>query len=184
MTMTATPDNEISNNMTSAIPQVNKSTIITLLVSGAFAILAFDFFGQTISPILKVLGSDYIGAKLAPVGLANASLGVITGLGGKFMSTYGIGHGMHALTGLIIYPAGYMFAARPISQKIAPFVPWWVTGIAYGVVLWVFALYIMAHLVAGNPPFLGWGNITWVALWGHIVFGLVVAGFVWWRHER
>jgi hypothetical protein len=35
----------------------------------------------------------------------------------------------------------------------------------------------MAHLVAGNKPFLGWGGITWVALWGHIIYALV-AGWV------
>lgn len=160
-----------------------KSVFVTLVVSGAFAILAFDLFGQTISPMLKSIASPYLGAKLAPVALANQSLGVITGLGAKYISSFGIGHAMHLLTGLFAYPIGYMFIARPIS-RIAPFVPWWGVGIAYGVVLWVFALYIMAHLVAGNPPFLGWGSITWVALWGHIVFALVVAGFVHYRHER
>ena len=55
------------------------------------------------------------------------------------------------------------FSPRPANDPI------------YGVVLWVFALYVMAHLVAGNSAFLGWGGITWVALWGHIIYGLVVA---------
>ena len=165
-----------------AIPAINSYTIATLLVAGAFATLAFDLFGQTISPLLKGIVPT-LGSKLAPVGLANQSLGVITGLGGKFISSHGIGHAMHLFTGLLIYPFGYMFVARPIS-RITPFIPWWVVGIAYGIVLWVFALYVMAHLVAGNPPFLGWSGITWVALWGHIVFALVIAGIVHWRHER
>lgn len=178
MTMTA---NQPPSLLTS-IPALNMHSIVTMLVSGAFAILAFDLFGQTISPLLKDV-IPTLGAKLAPVALANQSLGVISGLGSKFISQNGIGHAMHLLTGLLIYPAGYMMVARPIS-RIAPFVPWWAVGIAYGIVLWVFALYVMAHLVAGNPAFLGWSGITWVALWGHIVFGLVVAGFVWWRHER
>ena len=166
-----------------ALPTLNIRTLVTLLISGAFAILAFDLFGQTISPLLKNI-IPTLGAKLAPVPLANQSIGVITGLGTKFISQNGIGHGVHLLTGLLAYPFGYMFIARPISQKIVPFFPWWIIGTAYGVVLWVFALYVMAHLVAGNPAFLGWSGITWVALWGHIVFGLVVAGFVNWRHER
>ena len=50
-----------------------------------------------------------------------------------------------------------------------------VTATVYGVVLWVFALYVMAHLVAGNKPFLGFTGITWVALWGHVVFAIVAA---------
>jgi hypothetical protein len=180
MSMTAA---QINQNNGLALPAFDARTLVTLLVSGAFAILAFDLFGQTISPLFKDI-IPTLGAKLAPVALANQSLGVITGLGAKFISQNGIGHGLHLLTGLLAYPIGYMFIARPISQKIAPIVPWWAVGIAYGVVLWVFALYVMAHLVAGNPAFLGWSGITWVALWGHIVFGLVVAGFTWWRHER
>ncbi len=180
MTMTATSQ-DWSNQL--AFPTFNIRTLVTILLSGAFAILAFDLFGQTISPLLKGIVPT-LGAKLAPVALANQSLGVITGLGAKFISQNGIGHGLHLLTGLFAYPIGYMFIARPISLKVAPIVPWWAVGIAYGIVLWVFALYVMAHLVAGNPAFLGWSGITWVALWGHIVFGLVVAAFVWWRHER
>ncbi|MGI9351337.1 MAG: hypothetical protein ACR2O3_07225 [Rhizobiaceae bacterium] len=164
------------------VPALNSRTLITLLTAGAFAILAFDLFGQTISPLLKGVVPT-LGSKLAPVGLANQSLGVITGLGAKFIGSNGIGHAMHLLTGLLIYPFGYMFVARPFS-RIAPFLPWWVVGIAYGVVLWIFALYVMAHLVAGNPAFLGWSGITWVALWGHIVFALVIAALVHWRHER
>ena len=39
----------------------------------------------------------------------------------------------------------------------------------------MFALYVMAHLVTGNKPFLGWTGITWVALWGHIIYALVAA---------
>ncbi len=166
----------------SDFPSVNINTFITIVVSGAFAILAFDLFGQTISPLMKGI-IPTLGAKLAPVALANQSLGVITGLGAKVVSQYGIGHMMHLITGLFIYPIGYMFIARPISLKVLPALPWWVVGTVYGVVLWVFALYIMAHLVAGNPPFLGWSGITWVALWGHIVFGVVVAAFTKFRHE-
>ena len=36
-------------------------------------------------------------------------------------------------------------------------------------------LYVMAHLVAGNPAFLGFIQLTWVALVGHILFAWVIA---------
>jgi len=45
----------------------------------------------------------------------------------------------------------------------------------FGVVIWAFALYVMAHLVSGNPPFLGFTQLTWVSLVGHIVYGLALA---------
>ncbi len=178
MTSDVTPE----YTATRSWPLLDTYTLIMLLTAGAFATLAFDLFGQSISPLLKGIVPT-LGSKLAPVGLANQSLGIITGLGGKFISSHGLGHLTHLMTGLLAYPFGYYFIARPISRAI-PVVPWWVVGIVYGIVLWVFALYVMAHLVAGNPPFLGWSGITWVALWGHIVFALVVAGFVYWRHER
>ena len=53
--------------------------------------------------------------------------------------------------------------------------PWLAAAALYGVVLWAFALYVMAHLVAGMPAFLGWTGITWVALWGHVLFAVVAA---------
>jgi hypothetical protein len=49
------------------------------------------------------------------------------------------------------------------------------TGIGFGTGLWVFALYVMAHLFAGLPPFLGFITLTWASLIGHILFGTVVA---------
>jgi hypothetical protein len=41
----------------------------------------------------------------------------------------------------------------------------------------------MAHLVAGNPAFLGFTGITWVALVGHVLFALVAAWVVAWRDD-
>lgn len=132
-----------------------------ILVAGALATIAFDLFGQAISPMFGF-------AKLAPVGLANATLKTIFGSVPK-----GSGHAMHVMTGLFIYPLGYLLVARPLQQKIIPALPWFATAAAYGVGLWVFALYVVAHLIAGNAPFLGWTGITWVALWGHVAFALV-----------
>ncbi|EFL90487.1 hypothetical protein [Ahrensia sp. R2A130] len=171
-------DTSLANRF--ALPKIDVSLIATATIAGAFATLGFDLFGQTISPMLKSVASPFLGAKLAPVALANQSLAVILGLPGKTISGLGIGHAMHLLTGLLLYPLGYMLVFKPIADAILR-TPWWVKGAVYGAALFVFALYIMAHLVAGNPPFLGWGGITWVALWGHMVFGLIVA---WFDHRR
>ena len=171
------------------MPLRNATT--TLLAAGAFATIGFDLFGQSLSPMIQgLLGVDgsFIGAKLAPAPLAAQSLGVLTGLSGQVIGSLGLGHAVHALTGVVLYPLGYALLARPIANAVSTRVlgraaPWWVTGAAFGAVLWAFALYVMAHLVAGNPPFLGWGGLTWVALWGHVLYGLVVAGVVA-RRER
>ena len=142
-----------------------RETAITILTAGAFATIAFDAFGQALSPLLGY-------AKLAPVPLAGTSIKTIFGA-----NPSGAAHLLHALTGLVFYAVGWALVARPLQRAILPKMPWVATAVIYGVVLWVFALYVMAHLVVGNKPFLGWGQITYVALWGHIVYALV-AGWI------
>ncbi len=138
-------------------------TLLMMLIGGALAMAAFDAFGQLYSP-----QAGY--SKLAPVPLAKQSLGVLFG---EDFKQYG--HYAHYAMGIVGYPLGYVLIARPISRMIFPSLHWWVTGIVFGVVIWAFALYVMAHLVSGNPPFLGFSQLTWVALAGHIVYGLALA---------
>lgn len=135
--------------------------IWTVLLAGGLATVAFDLFGQGLSPAFGF-------SKLAPVGLATATLKTVLGDIPK-----GAGDIMHILTGLFVYTLGYLLVAKPIQQKIMPGLHWAITATVYGIGLWVFALYGVAHLIAGNKPFLGFTGITWVALWGHIVYALV-----------
>ena len=79
------------------------------------------------------------------------------------------------VTGIVFYAVGYFAIARPVQRMILPNLHWLITAAVYGVALWVFALYIMAHLVVGMKPFLGWAGITWVALVGHVLYALVAA---------
>ncbi|MEL7166813.1 MAG: hypothetical protein AAGL96_15185 [Pseudomonadota bacterium] len=137
-----------------------------VLTAGAFATIAFDVFGQALSPLFGY-------AKLAPVGLAGASLKAIFGA-----NPSGAAYLLHAMTGLLFYAVGWFAIARPVQRMVLPRMHWALTAVAYGVALWVFALYVMAHLVTGNAPFLGFTGITWVALWGHIVYALVAAGIM------
>ncbi len=161
----------ISETGNTAWPAANAATLWTMLLSGAVATAAFDLFGQSLSPMLGF-------ANLAPVPLANNVIQAIFG------ETYTPGaHFLHYLAGLVAYPLGWMVVARPVAARLLPALPWWLAAAAYGVVLWVFALYVMAHLVAGNPPFLAFTGITWVALVGHVVFALAAAAVVAWRER-
>ena len=140
-----------------------RHTIATILTAGAFATLAFDIFGQALSPLFGY-------AKLAPVGLAGATLKTVFGA-----NPPGAAYLLHAITGLVFYVVGYVAIARPVQRAVLPQLHWGVTATVYGVALWAFALYGMAHLVAGMKPFLGFTGITWVALWGHILYAVVAA---------
>lgn len=148
-----------------------KRTLFTLLTAGAFATIAFDAFGQALSPLFGY-------AKLAPVGLAEATLKSVFGA-----APSGAAHLLHTLTGLLFYVIGYYAIARPVQRVVLPQLHWSITATVYGIALWVFALYGMAHLVAGMKPFFGFTGITWVALWGHIVYALVAAAVLELRGE-
>lgn len=142
---------------------ITPRTLGTVLSAGAIATLAFDIFGQGLSPLFGQ-------ARLAPTGLAGATIKSIFGATPK-----GAAHLLHFATGIVFYAVGYFAIARPLQRRVLPNLHWTITAALYGVTLWIFALYGMAHLVAGMKPFLGWTGITWVALWGHVIYALVAA---------
>ena len=148
---------------------LNGYTLWTLILAGAVATVAFDFFGQSLTPILGF-------ASLAPVPLANEVIKSVFG------QTYLPGANLlHYIAGMIAYPIGWMFIAEPLARRITPGLNWFVVAVIYGIGLWIFALYIMASLIAGQPAFLGFTGITWVALAGHVLFAIVAAMVVRWR---
>ena len=155
-----------------AASAVSPYNLVVLLLAGALATAAFDVFGQWLTPTLGF-------ARLAPEPLAAQTLQTLFG---PFEGAATGGAIVHWATGIVFYPVGYVFVARPIARAVMPGLPWLVVAVAYGVVLWMFALYVMAHLVNGNPPFLAWTGITWVALIGHVVWAVVFAAA--WRMAR
>ncbi len=151
------------------LPPPDRKVLIALGLSGIAALIVFDVFGQLLSPAAGFV-------ELAPVVLAELVIDKLFGV-----STTGGAYVLHFLTGLLFYPLGYLFAARPIAQAVAPRTPWWVVGTIYGAITWLWAVYVMAHLVAGLPPFFGFSEFAWVALVGHVLFGWVAAAVIKWR---
>lgn len=148
---------------------LNGYTLWTMILAGAVATVAFDYFGQSLSPMLGF-------ANLAPVPLANQVIKVVYG------ETYGPGaQFLHYFAGMIAYPVGWMFIAEPLARRLTPGLHWFAVAVIYGIGLWIYALYIMASLIAGQPAFLGFTGITWVALVGHVLFAIVAAMVVRWR---
>lgn len=131
-------------------------TLLTLLMAGVVSVIVWEVWARFMTPL-------WIGGPLEPAGLVQAVFG---------LSDRTTAEAIHFATGLIAYPFGYIFIARPIAKAILPALPWWIVALAYGVALWVFALYFMAHLAAGFPAFLGFQQITWASLVGHLLFAL------------
>ena len=148
-------------------PASGGATALAVLGAGAAATIAFDLYGQAISPLIG-------GARLAPVGLAQQTLNTVFGWNSSAGANL-----LHYIAGLVAYPLGWLLVARPLS-RLVPALPELGAAVLYGIALWVFAIGIMASWINGNPFFLGFTGITWVALAGHILFALVCA----WSYRR
>lgn len=151
-----------------AFPSITARQVGKMAVAGAAATVAFDAFGQAISPLMGF-------ANLAPVPLATQVWQVLSGA-----QSEPTGHLLHYVAGLIGYPIGWTLIFAPLAAMLVPRVPTAITATLYGVALWIFAMYFMATLVAGQPLFLGFTGITWVALVGHVVFAWVYFAAMGW----
>lgn len=140
-------------------PALTAATFVTAIVAGIAADVVWEVWARLITPI-------FVGGPLQPAALIQGVFG---------FSSWVLAEIVHAVVGVVFYPLGYLFIARPLQRAIIPALPWWLTALAYGVGLWIFALYIMAHLFAGQPPFLGFIPLTWASLVGHLLFALTLA---------
>lgn len=123
-----------------------------VLASGALSLLAWEAFARIVAPL-------WIGEALAPAGLVEAALGI-----GQPAADL-----VHIATGLLAYPLGFALLAA-LLPRVSPVL----LGLGYGVALTAFALYGVAHLLAGFPPFLGFGPVAQASLVGHLLLGVVL----------
>ena len=85
-------------------PAAPARLVTSTLYAGAVATVAFDFFGQSLSPGLGF-------ANLAPVPLANQVIQTV------FRSTWSPGaHFLHYFAGMVAYPLGWLLIAEPVAQ--------------------------------------------------------------------
>jgi len=147
----------------SATPPITMATFGLMFVAGAVATTAFDLWGQVVSPGLGW-------ANLSPHGLARSLLGSFGLPNGDFA-----GYFVHFyLVGLIGYPVGWLYVFRPVWARVTGGMGGWMLPSAvYGFGLWVFAIGGITA-IAGLPFFLNFTGITWVALIGHVLYGVVL----------
>lgn len=149
-----------------SVPAINFNTLGLMFISGFFATIAFDLWGQVISPALGY-------ATLSPHGLAKSLLGSFGLPNGNFA-----GYFVHFyVVGLIGYPIGWMFVFAPIWQRVVGQTHWFIPSAIYGFGLWVFAIGGITS-VAGLPFFLNFTGIVWVALVGHVLYGIVLVAML------
>ncbi|MBV9079201.1 MAG: hypothetical protein JO048_17190 [Methylobacteriaceae bacterium] len=148
----------------SLFPSLTQRTAVSALIAGFAADVTWEVWARLVTPLLPGVGGP-----LEPAALVQSVFG--------FQSLFW-GEVIHLVVGFIFYPIGYLFIARPLQRAVLPGLPWPVTAIGFGVGLWIFALYVMAHLIAGLPAFLDFIPLAWASLGGHVVFGLVVGAVI------
>jgi hypothetical protein len=148
----------------SLFPPLTAATLATALLAGLAADFTWEVWARVFTPLLP--GID---GPLEPAALVESVFG--------FQNRV-LGEAIHLLVGFAFYPLGYLFIARPLQRLIIPALPWYLTALGFGAGLFIFALYVMAHLLAGFPPFLGWIPLAYASLAGHLLFGLVVGAVV------
>jgi hypothetical protein len=147
------------------LPPLDRRTLTAALLAGAAADIAWEFWARAITPLL-------VGGPLEPAALVQSVFG---------LQSRALGEVIHLVVGFLFYPLGYLYVARPLARLLTPSLSWPLVGAGFGVGLWVFALFVMAHLIAGLPPFLGFIPLTWASLGGHILFGVITAAVIRWR---
>lgn len=140
-------------------PVVDRTLIATLLLAGLAADVGWEVWARGITPLL-------VGGPLQPAALVQSVFG---------FQNWALAEAIHIVTGLVFYPVGYLFIVRPLKMALLPKLPVVLTGAGFGVGLWIFALYVMAHLIAGLPAFLNFVPLAWASLAGHVIYGILVA---------
>lgn len=145
------------------IPSLTIGTLGAMFISGFFATNAFDLWGQLVSPALGF-------ANLSPHGLAKSLLGRFGLPNGDFAGFF-----VHFyLVGLLGYPIGWIYIFKPLwVGVIGDRLGWFLPSVLYGFGLWIFAIGGIT-LLAGLPFFLNFTGITWIALIGHVPYGVVL----------
>ena len=130
----------------------DRRTVTNLAIGGAAGLAAWEFFARALTPLV-------IGGPLQPAALIMR----------LFENTLGFNPGwlpaesLHYLTGILLYPLAYWLMTRVFSLGPA------FDGLFWGVVTWVIALGFFASL-AGVPFMLGWIPLTWMSLFGHVIY--------------
>jgi hypothetical protein len=151
-------------------PPLTTEVLVTAMLAGVAADLTWEVWARAITPLLPGVGGP-----LEPAALVQSVF---------HLQSRVLGEIIHLVVGFAFYPLGYLFIARPVARTIVPALPWWLVAAGFGVGLWVFALYVMAHLIAGLPAFLDFIPLAWASLGGHVLFGLVVGAVVRRREAR
>ncbi len=129
-----------------------------ILLAGIAGEFLFEFLAFAIAP-------GFLGRPMTPsilvTELARLQLGLEIGSLGGWIG--------HLLAGAVVFPLGYAVFRSATGLR-----GWALAGLAWGLILWLFAQAILAPL-AGRPFMLGFVPYAWASLIAHGLYGMTVA---------
>ena len=134
-----------------------------LLLGGVAGVEAWELFTGVFAPLV-------LGFQFGPIPL----------IGALFQTLFGENPGrpinmlVHHATGIVFYQVGIVILvaiAGVIGLRLSALL--W--GIVWGGITWFLALGVFAP-IAGNAFLLGFGNLTWASLAGHLVYAITAVG--------
>ena len=137
--------------------------IATLLLGGVAGLELWELFTGVFAPLV-------LGFQFSPIPL----------VGALFQTLFGENPGrpvnmlVHHATGIVFYPIGFVVLvtiAGAIGLRFAALV--W--GIIWGGITWFLALGVFAP-ITGAAFLLGYGNLTWASLAGHLIYAITAVG--------
>lgn len=129
-----------------------------LFLGGVFGTLYFEF--------CNIISTTFFDKSIQPVVIASKLALLISGVE---LSLYPAGMTLHILTGILLYPLLYLFILKNFPNSNAL-----ITGIALGLATWILAQGVFSPMV-GRPFMNGFGIFTWMSLFLHGTYALVVA---------
>ena len=86
-------------------PPLALSTFVTALIAGVLADGTWEFWARVITPL-------WVGGPLQPAALVQSVFG---------FSNLALAEAIHLVVGVVFYPLGYLFIAKPIADRFLPF---------------------------------------------------------------
>ncbi|WP_439576544.1 hypothetical protein [Elioraea sp.] len=153
----------IASSQSLSVRPPSSRTVTDILLAGVAGLGVWEVLARLVAPL-------WLGQPLEPAELIEMYLGV----GGTPAQV------LHVLIGLAVFPAVYLAAVLPLAARLVPRAGWIACGVAFGLMLWLFAMVMVAALSGGLPQFWGFGTIAWTVLMliGHLGLGLAIAGVV------
>lgn len=131
----------------------------TLFVAGVLGYVAWEVWATVIAP------AAFLGRAIAIDHIVGPAFGI-----GDFMSSLFVQIGLF----VAVYPLVFLLIYRPVARALE--IPWALSSVIFGVILWTLMTFIYAHVMLGYSAFFGFNDYSLGILGGQILYAFTLMG--------